>query len=351
MVTSEMISAKPTGLVVRAANTRSAPAAAYPSNYNRNSSRRGAGALRPAAVARDVQLTAPVATPESIVARRRKERFVADGEQDEVVENGVRRESLLSRHSGAALGVAALALLASAPEAHAAVAELGSKLTIPGVVGDSPLTEGLVSGFLLILFSEIGDKTFFIAMLLALQQSKAEVFTGTFGALAIMTVISVGLGQVLHQVDELLPPGVVNLPLDDIFAVVLLVIFGVQTLQAAGNADANAAGEKEEAEETVAGFGTGSSFGFVLSTFALVFAAEWGDKSFIATIALAAASSPVGVVGGAVAGHGVATAIAVTFGSVLSKYVSERTVQYVGGSLFLVFAAATLVDIFAETQG
>jgi len=252
------------------------------------------------------------------------------------------------------LGLAALtttALLALvAPEAHAAVADLGSTFTIPGVVGDNPVTEGVVSGFLLILFSEIGDKTFFIAMLLALQQSKAEVFAGTFGALAVMTVISVGLGQVLHQIDELLPPGLVSLPLDDILAVVLLVVFGVQTLQAAGSADATAAEEKEEAEEAVTEFGTGNSMGFVLSTFALVFAAEWGDKSFIATIALAAASSPVGVVGGAVAGHGVATAIAVTFGSVLSKYVSERTVQYVGGSLFLVFAAATLADLIAETQ-
>jgi putative Ca2+/H+ antiporter (TMEM165/GDT1 family) len=92
-------------------------------------------------------------------------------------------------------------------------------------------------------------------------------------------------------------------------------------------------------------FAAGAAAGLVLSTFALVFAAEWGDKSFLATIALSAASSPVGVVSGAVAGHGVATLVAVLGGSVLSEYVSEKVVQYVGGSLFLVFAATYVVDI------
>ena len=49
----------------------------------------------------------------------------------------------------------------------------------------------MVQGFLLILFSELGDKTFFIAVLLALKENKGIVFGGTFGALAIMTLISV----------------------------------------------------------------------------------------------------------------------------------------------------------------
>ena len=62
-----------------------------------------------------------------------------------------------------------------------------------GLLGDSPLREGLVSGFLLIFFSELGDKTFFIAVLLALKYPlrRKLVFAGSFGALAVMTLISV----------------------------------------------------------------------------------------------------------------------------------------------------------------
>lgn len=50
-----------------------------------------------------------------------------------------------------------------------------------------------MSGFLLIFFSELGDKTFFIAVLLALKYPTKHklVFAGAFGALAVMTVISV----------------------------------------------------------------------------------------------------------------------------------------------------------------
>ena len=38
-----------------------------------------------------------------------------------------------------------------------------------------------MQALLLIFFSEIGDKTFFIALLLALQQPRSVVFTGARG--------------------------------------------------------------------------------------------------------------------------------------------------------------------------
>ncbi|PSC70230.1 UPF0016-domain-containing [Micractinium conductrix] len=252
-------------------------------------------------------------------------------------------------------GVAALAAALTAGGLLAGVgpAAAGELLTgaasqagafIPGIVGDNPVREGFIQALLLIFFSEIGDKTFFIALLLALQQPRGLVFAGTFGALAVMTVISVGLGRVLHLLDEVVPTA--GLPLDDFLAVALLTWFGVQTLRSAATADTTAAEEKEEAQEVVDGFGSGAAvLSALLSTFTLVFAAEWGDKSFLATIALAAASSPVGVVGGAVAGHGAATSIAVLGGSFLGKYLDEKVVQYVGGSLFLVFAAASVYDL------
>uniref|UniRef100_A0A6N2JY60 GDT1 family protein n=1 Tax=Salix viminalis TaxID=40686 RepID=A0A6N2JY60_SALVM len=220
-----------------------------------------------------------------------------------------------------------------------------------GDLGD--ISTGFASAFLLIFFSELGDKTFFIAALLAARNSAPIVFTGTFGALAVMTIISVVLGRTFHYVDEILPfrLGETDLPVDDIAAVCLLVYFGVSTLIDATSSDGlKAEDEQKEAELAVSelsGNGTGilAAANTIISTFLLVFVAEWGDKSFFSTVALAAASSPPGVIGGALAGHGVATLIAVLGGSLLGTFLSEKAIAYIGGVLFLVFAAVTLVEI------
>jgi len=52
------------------------------------------------------------------------------------------------------------------------------------------------AGLLLITISELGDKTFFIAVILSMHHSRRLVFTGVVAALAAMTVLSVAFGQV-----------------------------------------------------------------------------------------------------------------------------------------------------------
>jgi len=81
-------------------------------------------------------------------------------------------------------------------------------------------------------------------------------------------------------------------------------------------------------------------------SFSLVFLAEWGDRSMLATIALGAAQSPLGVASGAIAGHLIATALAILGGGFLANYLSEKLVGLLGGVLFLLFAAATLFGVF-----
>ncbi|XP_027181270.1 GDT1-like protein 1, chloroplastic [Coffea eugenioides] len=235
-----------------------------------------------------------------------------------------------------------------------ASSDIASQLSSISFLGDTgDISTGFASAFLLIFFSELGDKTFFIAALLAARNSAAVVFLGTFGALGAMTIISVILGRTFHYVDGILPFrfGDADLPIDDIAAAFLLVYFGVSTLLEASSGDRQKTEEEQkEAELAVSEF-SGNGAGIlavastVISTFLLVFVAEWGDKSFFSTIALAAASSPLGVVGGALAGHGVATLLAVLGGSLMGTFLSEKVIAYIGGTLFLVFAVVTLIEI------
>mmetsp|Transcript_58771 Transcript_58771/g.80175 ORF Transcript_58771/g.80175 Transcript_58771/m.80175 type:complete len:206 (+) Transcript_58771:20-637(+) len=87
-----------------------------------------------------------------------------------------------------ALGVLAVA----SPPANAITADLSMVGGQLSRFGDS----GAVQAFSLIFVSELGDKTFFIAALLAAKFSRAISFVGSLGALVVMTGISVGLGQV-----------------------------------------------------------------------------------------------------------------------------------------------------------
>ena len=210
---------------------------------------------------------------------------------------------------------------------------------------------GLVQSFLLIFISEIGDKTFFIAALLAAKYGRFISFIGSIGALAVMTVISTLLGQIFHAVPSSLTQGV---PYDDYLAVAAFTYFGVKTLIDSSKLEAGDSSgmdeEKAEAEELVEEVSASQkrkdAIALILQTFSLVFAAEIGDRSFLSTIAMSAALNPYAVATGAIAAHASATGIAVLGGSLLSKYLSEKVIGYIGGTLFLIFAVTTALGVF-----
>lgn len=195
---------------------------------------------------------------------------------------------------------------------------------------------GFTAGLLLITFSELGDKTFFIAVILAMRHPKSLVFWGVITALASMTVISVLLGQAT----TFLPRDYVRYG-----EVILLLIFGLSLIWQASRMPKHAClTELQSAEEAIASKPNnpkqyGGMLGILLKAFTLTFIGEWGDRTQFATVALAAGNDALGVTLGAILGHSICTVIAITSGCLLAERISERAIAYIGGGLFILFAA------------
>lgn len=233
-----------------------------------------------------------------------------------------------------------------------------------------------------IVVSELGDKTFFIAAIMAMRYNRIAVLSGALFALFLMTALSTAFGQI---VPALLPASVTH-----ILITVLFFFFGGKLLYDAYNDDGEESNEQAEVEielnqmhaklmkdtgsnhqeahieyipaEKASSYGKSgdleseskkidncaTQIGQVASktvfwqALTLTFLGEWGDRSQITTIALAAETSPMFVFVGAFLGHCFCTSLAVIGGKFLAKRISERTVNICGGVLFLLFGIHNL---------
>lgn len=197
----------------------------------------------------------------------------------------------------------------------------------------------------MILVSEIGDETFIIAALMAMRHPKSIVLSGALSALYVMTILSTGLGRIV--------PNLISRKHTNSAATVLYAFFGLRLLYIAWRSTDSKASAKKEMEEveeklesgqgktTVRRFFSRFCTPIFLESFILTFLAEWGDRSQIATIALATHKNALGVAVGASLGHTVCTSVAVIGGSMLASKISQRTVATVGGLLFLGFSVSS----------
>ncbi|XXG50359.1 hypothetical protein AAC387_Pa02g4389 [Persea americana] len=211
-------------------------------------------------------------------------------------------------------------------------------------VGGLGLFDAFFASLSMIIVSEIGDETFIIAALMAMRHPKSIVLSGALTALIVMTVLSTGLGRIV--------PNLISRKHTNSAATVLYAFFGLRLLYIAWRSDSKAS-QKKEMEEVEEKLETGqgktayrrffSRFctPIFLESFILTFLAEWGDRSQIATIALATHKNAVGVAVGATLGHTICTSIAVVGGSMLASKISQGTVATIGGLLFLCFSLSS----------
>lgn len=206
------------------------------------------------------------------------------------------------------------------------------------------LFDAFFASFSMIMVSEIGDETFIIAALMAMRHPKSTVLSGALTALIVMTVLSTGLGRIV--------PNLISRKHTNSAATILYAFFGLRLLYIAWRSDSKSSQKKEmeEVEEKLeSGQGKTSFRRFFsrfctpifLESFILTFLAEWGDRSQIATIALATHKNAVGVAVGATLGHTICTSLAVVGGSMLASKISQGTVATIGGLLFLCFSLSS----------
>ncbi len=176
--------------------------------------------------------------------------------------------------------------------------------------------------FPVIFIGELPDKTMFASLVMATRGRPAQVWVGAAGAFLAHVAIAVTVGVALFRI---LPHRVV----DGVVAAMFL----------AGAAYAGWSARSGEDEEESVG-GLRSSRHVVLSAFAVIFAAEWGDLTQILTANLAARyGSPLSVGVGAVAALWAVAAIAVTGGSALLRFVSVRRLRQVTAVILVGLAA------------
>lgn len=239
------------------------------------------------------------------------------------------------------------------------------------------------SSFAMIVATEIGDKTFFIAAIMSMKHDRLAVFSGAISALIIMTILSTAMGLIL--------PAFVDRKYTHLLGAVLFCYFGVLLLKEGKDMEAGKASDEleevegelmqnnkkaddengDETDQTDADGedveegktstrrrkkeGVGNTkrvrrkqqpqhwLPITLQALSLTFFAEWGDRSQIATIALAASRDGYGVTAGGILGHSLCTGVAVLGGRILAASISERTVHLAGGTLFLLFGVHALL--------
>jgi len=221
------------------------------------------------------------------------------------------------------------------------------------LISDDNFLHGFLASLSVIIVSELGDKTFFIAAILAMKNPRLTVFAGAILSLAIMHVMASFFGYATTVIPRVYTYYVSS---------ALFAIFGFKMLHEGYHMSSTEGQEEfEEVNEELRKREEKESRGDIesgghkpvtavsmlskifIQSFTMTMLAEWGDRSQLATVILAAREDVYGVCVGGILGHALCTGLAVLGGRLIATRISVRTVTLVGGVIFLLFAMSALI--------
>jgi putative Ca2+/H+ antiporter (TMEM165/GDT1 family) len=194
----------------------------------------------------------------------------------------------------------------------------------------------VLAAFVLILPVELPDKTLFATLVLATRFPPLPVFVGVGTAFGLQVAIAVTAGSLLSLLPEALVSAVVA----------VLFLTGAVLLWRESR-------KGEEAEEAAAEARENTSFLRAAAiSFGVLFAAEWGDLSQLATAGLAARyAEPLSVFVGSWAALLVISGLAAFLGRKLADRLPVRLLHRIAAGLFAVFAVIAIVETVRTLAG
>lgn len=177
------------------------------------------------------------------------------------------------------------------------------------------------ASLIFVVLAEMGDKTQLLAMAFACKFRWQTVMWGVFVATAANHLLAAAAGSYLAAI--------VPMAYIKVAAAVSFVIFGLWTIR----------GDTLEGEDKKYNFSP-----FWTVTFAF-FMAEMGDKTQLATIALAVEYNTIlSVWMGTTIGMVISNGFGIIVGNVMGKHIPERTIKWVSALVFIAFGGYGLYE-------
>lgn len=172
--------------------------------------------------------------------------------------------------------------------------------------------------FLLIALAEFGDKSQLVCMTLAARHRGLPVVLGAVSAFAILNLLAVLFGA---AVAAWLPEWVVTLAVALLFA-----FFGLQSLRFEDNEEDETVDEKP-------------GHGIFVTTFLMIFLAEFGDKTQIAVAGLSSTADALAIWAGATLALASTSVLGVFAGRRWLNRLPLKWIHRISGIFFLLLAA------------